>query len=64
VSALDEWIALYAQDVRENPEAYKASVIADPEGNARVIVGGLSDREIRIFIHALKAERGAIAKAR
>jgi hypothetical protein len=64
VTALEAWITLYARDVRENPEAYKESVVAAPEGNARAIVEELSDREIRGFVRDLKGERRAIAKAR
>jgi len=56
------FIALYAQDVREWPAAYKERVRADPEGSARAIIDGLSEPEVAQVLRALKDERRDVAR--
>ncbi len=59
-----EYVALFVQDVRENPEAYKASVASHPEAAAMRALFGLSDSEVAQMLRDLKAERRAVAKGR
>jgi len=56
-SAADAFVQLYARDIRENPDAYKRGVVADPEGTARRIIEGLGDADARRLLADLKAER-------
>ena len=59
---LQNWIALYSLDIRENPRAYKASVVDNPEQAARDVVEGQDDDFIRHMIRSLRAERRSIAE--
>ena len=56
-----DFVALYAQDVREFPSAYKEAVRNNPEHAARVIINGLSDREVMGLLRDLRNERRKVA---
>lgn len=58
-----EYVALFVQDVREHPTAYKASVVAFPEAVAMRALFGLNADEVKQMTRDLKAERRAVAKA-
>ena len=58
----DEYIMLYVQDVSTNPTCYKNHVVDDPEAQARIVIDGLSDDEIKRFIRELKQEMRLLAK--
>lgn len=58
----DEYIMLYVQDVSTNPTCYKKHVVDDPEAQARIVIDGLSDDEIKRFIRELKQEMRLLAK--
>ena len=52
----DEYVALFLQDVQTNPTHYNKYVVNDPEAQARRVIDGLSDDEIKRFIRELKQE--------
>lgn len=56
------FIALYVQDVQENPGAYKAHVVADPAGTAAQFLRELDEIDAAQLLRDLKAERRLIAK--
>jgi hypothetical protein len=56
------YVALFEQDVRSQPEAYKASVRADPAGYARQLVEGLDDADVRQFTRDLRSEMKKVAR--
>lgn len=58
------FVAEYAADVRENPDAFKDSVLGDPEGVAASLVDGLDLDDVRQFTRDLRAERRAVKRAR
>lgn len=62
MSKAQEFIALYALDIRENPEAYKRALLVDPETAAAEIIDGLDESDIAQLLRDLKAERRLIAK--
>ena len=57
-----EHIALFEQDVREHPGAYKAMVRDDPAGWALRTIEGLDDADVREFTRDLRAERKKVAR--
>jgi len=58
----DQFVELYAQDVREFPDAYKQRVRLDPEGSARSLIDGLDESEIAQMLRDLKHERRTVKK--
>lgn len=58
----DQYIALYAADVRANPGAFKLSVSANPEAAAADLIEGMDDSEVRQMLAYLKAEIKAVKK--
>ncbi|MGE3582887.1 MAG: hypothetical protein AB7J28_15905 [Hyphomonadaceae bacterium] len=63
-AARAEYIALSAADVRAHPQAFKARVVADPEGAAASVIDGLSLGEVRRLIREQKAEMRAAARSK
>jgi len=58
----DEYTPLFVQDVNANPTHYNKYVVNDPEAQARRVIDGLSDDEIKRFIRELKQEMRLLAK--
>lgn len=54
--AVEEYINLFARDVRNNPSAYKESVRANPERAAKRVIDGLTYAEVRRLTRELRAE--------
>lgn len=57
VSLREQFVALYCQDVAENPACFKASVRENPRQYAERIIDGLNDHEVNFMVRDLRAER-------
>jgi len=58
----EQYVRLYAQDVRAFPDCYKERIVNDPEGAARQTIEVLDDDEVRQCIRDLKEEQRDLAK--
>lgn len=56
------YVALFEQDVRNHPDAYKASVRADPGAYALQVIGDLDDADVRQFTRDLRAETRQVSR--
>jgi len=52
-----EYVALHVADIRRCPQAYKATVVADPVASAWRVIRGLDETDMREMIRILKRER-------
>ena len=51
-----QYIKLYAEDIRAHSSHFKAGVSIDPEGYAALIIEGLPDSDVKRMLADLKAE--------
>lgn len=51
------FVALYCQDVADNPDCFTESVRENPAQYAQRVIDGLSDREVNFMLRDLRAER-------
>lgn len=56
LSAQQEWIRAFEEDVKRFPDAYKAHIRNNPAAEALKIIDGLDDRDIRRMTRAQRAE--------
>lgn len=58
-----DYIALFVEDVQQNPAAYKASVVADPRGAAATVLDGLTRDECAQMLRDLREEIRTVKRA-
>ena len=56
-----QYIKLYAEDIRSHASAFKDYLQVDPEGYAARIIEGLPDAYVEIMLADLKAEIKAVS---
>ena len=56
-----QYIKLYAADIRAHASHFKAGVSIDPEGYAARIIEGLPDADVKRMLADLKAEIKAVS---
>ena len=57
----DQYIKLYAADIRANASAFKDYLQVDPEGYAARIIEGFPDADVKQMLADLKAEIKAVS---
>lgn len=58
----EQYIKLYAADIRANASAYKTYLQADPEGYVARLIEGLPDADVKQMLSGLKSEIRAVKK--
>ena len=56
-----QYIKLYAEDIRAHASAFKDYLQVDPEGYAARIIEGLPDADVKRMLADLKAEIKAVS---
>lgn len=63
MTAREQYIKLYADDIRAHASSYKSYLQADPEGYAARLIYGLPDADVKRMLADLKAEIRAVERS-